>query len=492
MKLSLKIIFIVLTTIIFFFLAVNFLILPLTENYLEVIRYTMVFVLAIIPSVLIILIALQKLIITPLNHINSVAKTIVSGNLSQRMEIKSKDEIGELAQNFNTVINNLTQALQSMANSLRDEKMKEKELAENYLQLDKAKAKDDALLTSIGDAVIAIDDKQKIILLNDAAGEMIGVDPALFIGQSYISILTLLNEKDYSLIPDFVGFALQGEKLIKGSRVVLKSKSGKMIPILYTISSILDNNKKVTGVVVVLKDITKERELEKIKDEFISVASHELRTPMTAIKGLISMIFEGDYGNLNEQLKDPLSDIGKSTERLIILVNDMLDVSRIETGRIKFNITDVSIPDVTKEVIKMLEPLSIQKNIKLEIVESPIGEVNADVDKVKQILINLLNNSLKFTDQGKITISFRSEGRFACISVSDTGIGISEDNKEKLFGKFSQISSSQMGRPLGSGLGLYLSREFAKGMGGNMWLERSEPDHGATFTFSLPFVTTMI
>lgn len=479
MKLSFKITIIVLSGLTLGFSIADFLVEPLTDNFPAIIQILAVLISAFIPSALFIIFALKRFVLDPINHMNEVVKTIVVGNLSQRIRIKSNDELGELGSNFDMIINNLTKAMQSMANSLRDEKINERQLAE-------AQAKDEALLSSIGDAVIAIGTDQKIILLNQAAGRMIGVNPTSTIGHPYQTVLTLLNEKTLTAAPDFVSEALKSQKILAGSRIVLRNKIGNVIPVLYTISSILDTNKEVTGAVLVIKDITKEREVEKMKDEFISVASHELRTPMTAVKGLISMIFEGDYGPVNEELKDPLSDIGKSTDRLITLVNDMLDVSRIEAGRIKFAITDVSIPEVAEEVVKTLKVIATQKGIKLEAPNIPLIKVRADLDKVKQMTINLVSNALKFTDQGSITISARVQDKFAYISVTDTGIGISPENQQKLFGKFSQISSSQMGRPLGSGLGLYLSREFAKGMGGNMWLEKSEPGKGSVFTFALP------
>lgn len=481
MKLSFKITIIVLSGLTLGFSIADFLVEPLTDNFPAIIQIIAVVISAFIPAALFIIFTLKKFILEPINHMNSVIKTIVVGNLSQRIRIQSKDEIGELGQNFDLIINNLTKSMQSMANSLRDEKVKERQLAE-------AESKDEALLSSIGDAVVAIDTEKKIILLNEAAGLMIGVNPKSAVGMPYEQVLNILHEKSLKPVEDFVSVALNEKKLVSGIRVVLQAKSGRVIPILYTASSIVDVGKNVTGVVVVLKDITKERELEKLKDEFISVASHELRTPMTAIKGLISMIFEGDYGGLNEDLKDPLSDIAKSTDRLITLVNDMLDVSRIEAGRIKYNLTEVSLEDIAREVIDSLKPLSDQKGIKLEIKPSEIGKVKADADKTKQILINLVNNALKFTDQGSITISFRPDKGFAYIFVTDTGIGISKEDKEKLFAKFSQISSSQLGRPLGSGLGLYLSREFSRGMGGNMWLVQSEPGKGSTFAFALPLI----
>lgn len=489
MKLSLKIAAIVLLGIILAISATIFLILSAAVNLVDLPR---IFLLVVIPATAIVWFLIYKLVIKPILNLNVTSKTIASGNLGKRVNIKAIDELGELVQNFNTVINNLTSGMQNLANSLRDEKLKEKELAANFLELDRERAKDEALLRSIGDGVIAIDRQKKIILFNEAASKMIGRESTEVIGQLYNSTLKLVEEKDHSPVADFISMALNGEGLAVSNRLMLERINGEMLPILHTISPILDNQKKITGVVVVLKDITWERELEKLKDEFVSLASHELRTPMTAIKGLISMIFEGDYGKLSEGLKDPLSDIAKSTERLIQLVNDMLDVSRIESGRTKFTLTEVSIPDLIEEVLGMLKPLAAQKNIQMEVSGTITNKVNADADKVKQILINLLSNALKFTDHGNIVISFRTWGKFALISVTDSGIGIAKENQSKLFAKFAQISSSQLGRPLGTGLGLYISREFSRGMGGEMWIERSEPGKGSIFTFALPFVNNVI
>ena len=433
---------------------------------------------------------IYKLILKPVIYLNSVAKTIASGNLSQRVSIKALDEVGELGENFNKIINNLPSGMQNLAFSLRDEKKNKQKIEENYLKIEREKAKNETLLASIGDAVIAVDEARNIMLINNAAIEMIGVNPSAALGHPYSSILRFLNEADKTPAGDFIGKTLTGQKVTNNTRLVLERASGEAVPILQTASPIFDKQNKVTGAVVVLKDITQERELEKLKDEFVSLASHELRTPMTAIKGLISMIFEGDYGVINESLKDPLNDVASSTDRLIVLVNDILDVSRIESGRTKFKITEFSVADLASEVINSLIPLAKQKNIRLEVINTSLDKVSADSDKVKQILINLINNALKFTDQGSVTVSFRDIDNFAYISVTDTGIGISSDNAQKLFGKFIQVSNSQLGRPPGSGLGLYLSREYSRKMGGELWVERSEVGRGTTLTFALPFAGT--
>lgn len=230
--------------------------------------------------------------------------------------------------------------------------------------------------------------------------------------------------------------------------------------------------------------------LDKLKDEFVSVASHELRTPMTAIKGLISMIFDGDYGKVTEQLKEPLTDIQTSTERLIYLVNDMLNVSRIEAGRLRFDLTNFKAQQLAQRVVSTLQPLAKQKDITLTVSNFPELLVQADDHKFQQVLNNLVGNALKFTEKGSITVSAKVDGELLKTYVSDTGMGITHEDQPKLFAKFAQISSQQLGKPAGTGLGLYISKEIIEHMGGTMWIEQSELGKGSTFAFSVPLTST--
>lgn len=439
----------------------------------------------VLPVSFVVSLVLSKLLVDPIKSFNRILKVIATGNLAKRIQDWSGDELGELGQNINTVIKNLVTALQSMATSLRNEKQKEKELATSFSQLEKEKAKDEALLTSINEGVIAVGRDQKIMMFNQAAARLTGFSQQESLKMPYPIILRFLNEKDDSPAEDFIGTALVGIQQIKTNHIMLLSRDGQKIPVLYSAGSITTPNKEITGVIIALRDITRERQLDKMKDEFVSVASHELRTPMTAIKGLISMIFEGDYGPLNPDLRDPLNDIAISTERLIQLVNDMLDVSRIEAGRLKFVLGDYSIASLVEEITSLMMPLAKEKGIVVE-VNLPPDWIFADPNKIKQIINNLIGNSLKFTDKGKISVSCRRNDELLYVSVDDTGFGISKEDQRKLFGKFSQISSVQTGKPKGTGLGLYISREFARKMGGDLWIERSEPQMGSTFTFSAP------
>lgn len=234
------------------------------------------------------------------------------------------------------------------------------------------------------------------------------------------------------------------------------------------------------------------RELDKLKDEFVSVASHELRTPMTAISGMISMIFEGDYGPINKSLNEPLKDISKSTQRLIILVNDILNVSRIETGKLKLSLSTFDIRSVIGEMVEQLMPIAIEKGISFGIEGSGSVVVQADKDKTKEILNNLIGNALKFTQDGSALVYYKADEDEVKVFIKDTGIGISRDDQLKLFGKFKQISSQQIGKPAGSGLGLYISRELTRKMGGELWIDDSNLGKGSIFAFSLPKAGSMM
>jgi len=266
-------------------------------------------------------------------------------------------------------------------------------------------------------------------------------------------------------------------------------KSGVKYDAQIKIAPILDEDGEIKYFVAIERDVTKEKQLDRMKDEFLSVASHELRTPLTAIDGLVSMIRDGDYGKVNEELKQPLEDINFSSQRLINLVNDLLNVTRIQSGRLKYSLSEFDIKAVIEETVPLLSVVAKNKNIYLTAKEIKSAVVQGDVDKVKQVLNNLIGNSLKFTDKGGITVSTREKGEVVYITVTDTGIGLKKEDQEKLFGKFQQMDSGK-GRPEGTGLGLFISKELCRRMGGDLYLVSSESNKGSAFEFCMPIAKT--
>lgn len=229
-----------------------------------------------------------------------------------------------------------------------------------------------------------------------------------------------------------------------------------------------------------------DKNLDQTKDEFISFVSHELRAPMGAVKGLVSMMLSGDYGPTPDRFRQPLTNVYVSAERQIRMINDILNISRFQSGRIRYTLLDFSLEKVTNQVVIEQQPLAKQRRISLTIEAGNQTMVQGDDIWVKQILDNIIGNAVKFTEEGGVNIAFRTDGELAEVVVTDTGLGIDTNDQEKLFVKFQKLSGTLLQKTIGTGLGLYISREVARKMGGDVRLEKSEPGKGSTFVFSLP------
>lgn len=239
----------------------------------------------------------------------------------------------------------------------------------------------------------------------------------------------------------------------------------------------------------------KNRELEqanRAKSEFLANMSHELRTPLNSILGFAELLEKQFFGELNERQLEYVMDIKESGDHLLELINDILDLSKIEAGALELDLQSVALPDLLEGSLRMLREKSMKQNIKLDMqLEKGVGTVNADSRKIKQVVFNLLANALKFTPEGgKVVLSATKHKECVHISISDNGIGIAEDELEKIFQKFSQVDGSLSRRHEGTGLGLALSKKLVEMHGGEIWVE-SKLGMGSKFTFSIP-VTSKI
>lgn len=247
------------------------------------------------------------------------------------------------------------------------------------------------------------------------------------------------------------------------------------------------------GVLIMFGDITEEKVLDRSKDEFFSIASHELRTPLTAIRGNTSMILE----YYQEQIKDPelklmITDMHDASLRLIAIVNDFLDLSRLEQGKIVYKLVDFKLKDTVLYIVKELESTANEKKITLEAKIDEQIIVTADADKLKQVLFNIVGNSIKFTEKGGVTIDSVIKDNIAEVRITDTGQGVPVANQALLFRKFQQAGKSTITRDgaKGTGLGLYISKLMIEAMGGKIELESSVEGKGSVFMFTLPIVKT--
>ena len=232
------------------------------------------------------------------------------------------------------------------------------------------------------------------------------------------------------------------------------------------------------------------KDLDSQKDEFISMAAHELRSPMTAIKGYVSMIMEGDTGDIPEKARGFLADANNITERLIRLVNNMLDVSRIEEGRLVYQMEKENLSRIVRLVFNQFTSETERKSLKYQLdIPSEIKDtIEVDVDKVNEVIGNLLSNAVKYTDKGFVKIRLSQPNTSTVrFEVVDSGPGISEEEQKKLFQKFHRVETN-VGKTTGTGLGLYISKLLIEKFNGKIGVS-SKTGSGSTFWFELPIIS---
>lgn len=246
-----------------------------------------------------------------------------------------------------------------------------------------------------------------------------------------------------------------------------------------------------------LEDANKQlKVLDETKSEFVSIASHQLRTPLTVIKGYISMMLEGSFGSIPTSQRGPLEKVYESGERLIQLVENLLSVSRIESGRMKYNMDMASLRDLAAAVVDELMPAAKKKSLALKFVEphETLPLVNIDAEKIRQVMTNLVDNAIKYTKKGSVVVSVYGQDDpdnhvkrpSAIFTVQDTGTGVRADDQGKLFQKFIRGQGSALVHTEGTGLGLYVGRMMVEAHGGAIWVESKGENTGSTFAFAIP------
>jgi signal transduction histidine kinase len=229
------------------------------------------------------------------------------------------------------------------------------------------------------------------------------------------------------------------------------------------------------------------KRLEELKKEFVFIAAHDLRTPVTAIKGYLSLVLDGSYGQIQDSVKEALEKIKHSNQRLIQLVDDLLQIARAEAGRIPIRVASMSVIQPINEVLEELKPLANEKNIQMIYQPSPdLSNVMADPERLKELMVNLIGNAIKYTlGAGTISITHDIKNGGLVTNVKDTGMGISPENQKKLFEKYFRVENDNMRNIQGTGLGLFIVKQLVEKMNGTIWVE-SEEGRGSTFSILLP------
>jgi signal transduction histidine kinase len=233
----------------------------------------------------------------------------------------------------------------------------------------------------------------------------------------------------------------------------------------------------------------KSRELEaasRHKSEFLANMSHELRTPLNAVLGYAELIQDGIYGEVPQKMADVLERIQQNGRHLLGLINDVLDLSKIEAGQLTLSPVDYSMRELMLDVVSATEALAAEKRLALEVDTPPdLPRGRGDERRLTQVLLNLVSNAIKFTDSGAVSIRAQIEDGSFVVAVSDTGVGIAPEHRERIFEEFQQVDTSSTRRKGGTGLGLAIARRIVELHGGRIWVE-STPGQGSTFTFTLP------
>lgn len=237
---------------------------------------------------------------------------------------------------------------------------------------------------------------------------------------------------------------------------------------------------------------TRLKELDKLKSEFVSIASHQLRSPLTSIRGYASMLAEGSFGQLPEKAVEPVSRIAESSRLMALAVEDYLNVSRIESGNMKYNMSHFVLREEVEKITDDIRPSALKKGLVLLFRNklNSKGLVNADIGKTVQIIHNLINNSLKYTPKGSITVLLRDDvsSKKIFVDIIDTGIGMSQQTLERVFQKFERADNANSVNVSGTGLGLFVALKMAEAMGGTISAHSDGDDKGSCFTLELPLI----
>ena len=364
------------------------------------------------------------------------------------------------------------------------------ENAQLYDQVHRGKAYIENLVENAADIILSTDLEDRILTWNRGAEITLGYSKEEVIGKHLSTLLP--PQRLHELAEMRAKVELDGA--LRDVEVESNKKDGTPIFLSLSVSSIADGDGRIVGFLRVAKDITEKRryeqrlkELDKLKSDFVSNVSHELRTPLTAIKGSVDNMLDGLTGELNEKQSRYLTRIKSNADRLARLINDLLDLSRIEAG-IKLNRMNLSLPTVVKEVVESLGSVAAEKLINLEI-KTADNDLTAwaDPDRVAEVLTNLLGNAIKFSPTGgNVTVSLaRSGNNWVKVSITDAGTGIRPEEANRIFDKFYQVSHPEQPKATGTGLGLPIAKALVEMHGGRIWLE-SQVGHGSVFSFTLP------
>jgi PAS domain S-box-containing protein len=336
------------------------------------------------------------------------------------------------------------------------------------------------LFENANDGIYILDRAGRIVSFNRKAEEITGYTVEEVRGQSYTLLVSSGPERKKARRAFLKNMRGQPDK----TELTIIRKDGREVILELSTRPILQGG-QIVGIQGIARDITERKELERLKSDFISTVSHELRTPLTSIKGYVDLVLAGDVGPLTPEQKEFLTIVSQNTTRLTELINDLLEIERLESGRIEFEFAELDLAEVLENVARSLHVNAEQKGLEF-LTEIPSGlKVRGDRDRLTQVFLNLLSNAIKYTPAGTVELRAHQEDDAVVVEVRDTGIGISESDLQKLFQKFFRSDNPYVRKVGGTGLGLSIAKAIVERHGGTITVT-SQLGQGSTFTVRLP------
>lgn len=421
---------------------------------MQIINVGLLLMVAAAAIALVMSIVISKKITDPIDSLTNAANEIADGAYGRKIYLTGNEQIGALTIAFNKMSQNLGTSLD--------------ELKQRNLELE-------AILNSMINGIIAIDQNKNIILINKFCFEILDLP------QNYV----VENESMYKIIRNEEIAGLVEQAMTDGvsqTRELPYVHLDKVLRIY--VNPILSSEREIMGSIVVIQDITQIRKLEQMRSDFVSNVSHELKTPLTSIRGFVDTLKSGVI-NQPEQALRFLDIIDIESDRLYRLINDILLLSEIESMNQEPEQTELDLGDIVKEVFNILQQKADEKNLRLVAKVESSFKLVANRDRIKQMLINLVDNAIKYTEQGEITIELQRHGEWTKCIVKDTGIGFSEIHKDRLFERFYRADKGRSRNQGGTGLGLSIVKHIVLLYKGKISVE-STPGKGSTFEILLP------
>jgi NtrC-family two-component system sensor histidine kinase KinB len=406
---------------------------------------------------------LSTRLVRPIRQMMEAAEALAEGNYDVQVPAGGADEMGRLAEGFNTMARRL-----GIYHRL------------NVEQIVAEKRKADAVLRSIEDGVVVVDAEFRIANMNPPAGRILGVDPEAVAEKHFLEVVK--NEQLFELIKQTAESG-HPPKVEEEKNILSIGVGESARHYMFGITPVVSKDGGMLGVVLLLRDVTRLKELDRMKSEFVMTASHELKTPLQSLGMSIELLRENAADKLDEKQKQLLSAAHEELGRLKSLVSDLLDLSKIEAGKVEMELDRVPPGVLADKAIGVFKTQAEEKHIELAVdVPEDVPEVQADANKITWVLTNLIANALRYADN-KITVSARHAGQWVHLSVADDGEGIPPEYQSRIFEKFVRVKSTKSVG--GTGLGLAICKEIVRAHKGTIWVD-STPGEGSTFTFTLP------